>query len=183
MVLAADRAHHGLGHQGRRFWGRAQPRTAVADAQGPGAGVARFSRSQRLSSVGFQRLPVPPGWPQTDRDHAAGAWARARALRTFVGSAARLRQHVVGDGPVRPRPGAQSRRARPTSLGGIRPGLFRLFRRGRFVMVFGSGALLLAYLTVQRAAELWWAKENEARLMASGGIEYGHSHLPLMILF
>jgi methyltransferase len=50
-------------------------------------------------------------------------------------------------------------------------------------MVFGSGAILLAYLTVQRLAELWWAKQNEARLMASGGIEYGHSHLPLMILF
>jgi methyltransferase len=50
-------------------------------------------------------------------------------------------------------------------------------------MVFGSGAILLAYLTVQRVAELWWAKQNEARLMASGGIEHGHSHLPLMILF
>jgi len=50
-------------------------------------------------------------------------------------------------------------------------------------MVFGSGAILLAYLTVQRLAELWWAKQNEARLMASGGIEYGHPHLPLMILF
>ena len=50
-------------------------------------------------------------------------------------------------------------------------------------MVFGTGAILLAYLTVQRLAELRWAKENEARLMASGGIEYGHSHLPLMILF
>jgi methyltransferase len=50
-------------------------------------------------------------------------------------------------------------------------------------MVFGTGAVLLAYLTVQRLAELWWAKQNEARLMASGGIEYGRSHLPLMILF
>jgi methyltransferase len=50
-------------------------------------------------------------------------------------------------------------------------------------MVFGTGAILLAYLTVQRLAELWWAKANESRLMASGGIEYGHSHLPLMILF
>ena len=50
-------------------------------------------------------------------------------------------------------------------------------------MVFGAGAILLAYLTVQRLAELWWAKQNEARLMASGGIEYGHAHLPLMILF
>jgi methyltransferase len=50
-------------------------------------------------------------------------------------------------------------------------------------MVFGTGAIFLVYLTVQRLAELWWAKANEARLMASGGIEYGHSHLPLMILF
>ena len=50
-------------------------------------------------------------------------------------------------------------------------------------MVFGTGAILLAYLTVQRLVELWWAKQNEARLMASGGIEYGHAHLPLMILF
>jgi methyltransferase len=50
-------------------------------------------------------------------------------------------------------------------------------------MVFGIGAIFLVYLTVQRLAELWWAKANEARLLASGGIEYGHSHLPLMILF
>jgi methyltransferase len=50
-------------------------------------------------------------------------------------------------------------------------------------MVFGSGAILLVYLTVQRLIELWWAKENAARLMAAGGVEYGRSHLPLMILF
>jgi len=36
---------------------------------------------------------------------------------------------------------------------------------------------------VQRLVELWWAKENATRLMASGGVEYGRSHLPLMILF
>jgi methyltransferase len=50
-------------------------------------------------------------------------------------------------------------------------------------MAVGGGALLLAYLTAQRLAELWWARQNEARLMAAGGIEYGRSHLPLMILF
>ena len=51
------------------------------------------------------------------------------------------------------------------------------------MIVFGAGAILLAYLTVQRLVELWWAKENATRLMASGGVEYGRSHLPLMILF
>jgi methyltransferase len=46
---------------------------------------------------------------------------------------------------------------------------------------FGWGAALLAYLTVQRVAELWWAKENEQRLFAAGGIEYGRSHLLLIV--
>jgi methyltransferase len=50
-------------------------------------------------------------------------------------------------------------------------------------MAFGTGAVLLACVTVQRLIELWWAKENATRLMASGGVEYGRSHLPLMILF
>jgi methyltransferase len=46
---------------------------------------------------------------------------------------------------------------------------------------FGWGAALLAFLTVQRVAELWWAKENELRLFAAGGIEYGRSHLLLIV--
>jgi methyltransferase len=47
---------------------------------------------------------------------------------------------------------------------------------------FGWGALLLVYLTVQRAAELWWVKQNERRLFTAGGIEYGRDHLPLIVL-
>jgi methyltransferase len=50
-------------------------------------------------------------------------------------------------------------------------------------MIFGTGAILLAYLTIQRLVELLWAKRNETRLLASGALEYGHSHLPLIILF
>jgi methyltransferase len=49
-------------------------------------------------------------------------------------------------------------------------------------MSFGWGSAFLAYLTVQRLIELWWAKQNEARLLAAGGIEHGRSHLWLMIL-
>jgi methyltransferase len=49
-------------------------------------------------------------------------------------------------------------------------------------MQFGWGAALLLYLTVQRLAELWWAKQNEQRLLAAGGVEYGRAHLPLMII-
>lgn len=49
-------------------------------------------------------------------------------------------------------------------------------------MSFGWGSVLLAYLTVQRLAELWWAKQNEARLLAIGGVEHGRSHLWLMVL-
>jgi methyltransferase len=49
-------------------------------------------------------------------------------------------------------------------------------------MSFGWGSALLAYLTVQRLIELGWAKQNEARLLAAGGIEHGRSHLWLMML-
>jgi methyltransferase len=49
-------------------------------------------------------------------------------------------------------------------------------------MDFGWGAALLAYLTVQRVAELWWAKQNERRLLAAGAVQYGKAHLPLIVL-
>jgi methyltransferase len=44
------------------------------------------------------------------------------------------------------------------------------------------GFALLVYLTAQRLAELWWAKKNEAQLLAAGGIEHGRSHFWLMVL-
>lgn len=47
---------------------------------------------------------------------------------------------------------------------------------------FGWGAALLAFLTAQRIAELWWVRQNERRLFAAGGVEYGRAHLPLMVL-
>ena len=47
---------------------------------------------------------------------------------------------------------------------------------------FGWGAALLGFITLQRIAELWWAKQNERRLFAAGGLEYGRSHLPLIVL-
>ena len=47
---------------------------------------------------------------------------------------------------------------------------------------FGWGAALLAFLTLQRIAELWWARQNERRLFAAGGVEYGRSHFPLIVL-
>jgi len=49
-------------------------------------------------------------------------------------------------------------------------------------MHFGGGTILLAYVTVQRLIELSWAKQNERRLLKAGGIEYGGSHLWLLVL-
>jgi methyltransferase len=49
-------------------------------------------------------------------------------------------------------------------------------------MHFGGGAILLGYVTFQRLVELWWAKQNERRLLAAGGVEYGRSHLWLLVL-
>ena len=49
-------------------------------------------------------------------------------------------------------------------------------------MMFGWGAALLAFVTAQRVAELWWARENERRLLAAGGVEFGRSYLLLIVL-
>jgi methyltransferase len=49
-------------------------------------------------------------------------------------------------------------------------------------MHFGAASILLVYVAVQRLAELWWARENERRLLAAGGVEYGGSHLVLIVL-
>ncbi len=45
----------------------------------------------------------------------------------------------------------------------------------------GEGAWLIAFLTVQRLAELAWAQRNTARLRAAGGVEFGGTHYPLMV--
>jgi methyltransferase len=49
-------------------------------------------------------------------------------------------------------------------------------------MDFAWGAALLAFLTVQRVAEVWLAKQNEQRLLAAGAVQYGKAHLPLIVL-
>src|SRR5450830_138237 len=46
----------------------------------------------------------------------------------------------------------------------------------------GEGAWLVAFLIVQRLAELALAQWNTARLRAAGGIEFGAAHYPLMVL-
>jgi methyltransferase len=49
------------------------------------------------------------------------------------------------------------------------------------VIEFGWGAALLAFITLQRIAELWWARQNERILFAAGGVEYGRSHFLLIV--
>jgi methyltransferase len=44
-----------------------------------------------------------------------------------------------------------------------------------------AAAVLLGFVTIQRLAELAWARRNAARLLASGGIEFGRAHYPLMV--
>ncbi len=42
-------------------------------------------------------------------------------------------------------------------------------------------ATLLALVTLQRIAELGWARANETRLRERGAIEHGRSHYPLIV--
>ena len=44
-----------------------------------------------------------------------------------------------------------------------------------------EGAWLIAFLVVQRLAELGLAQWNTLRLRAAGGVEFGASHYPLMV--
>ena len=45
----------------------------------------------------------------------------------------------------------------------------------------GEGAWLVAFLVVQRLAELGLAQWNTVRLRAAGGVEFGAAHYPLMV--
>ena len=45
----------------------------------------------------------------------------------------------------------------------------------------GEAAWLIAFLVVQRLAELGLAQWNTLRLRAAGGVEFGASHYPLMV--
>ena len=45
----------------------------------------------------------------------------------------------------------------------------------------GEGAWLVAFLVVQRLAELALAQWNTGRLRAAGGIEFGAAHYPLLV--
>jgi methyltransferase len=51
------------------------------------------------------------------------------------------------------------------------------------MMIDYGAVVLLGFITLQRLAELIWARSNAARLLAAGGIEYGRDHFPLMIGF
>lgn len=46
-----------------------------------------------------------------------------------------------------------------------------------------SGFFLLAFVTIQRLAELVHAQRNTSRLIAAGAVEHGASHYPLMVGF
>jgi len=46
----------------------------------------------------------------------------------------------------------------------------------------GEGAWLVAFLVIQRLAELVFANSNTARLRAKGAVEFGASHYPLIVL-
>jgi methyltransferase len=50
-------------------------------------------------------------------------------------------------------------------------------------MISAGAVALLGFVTLQRLAELVWARRNAQRLLAAGAIEYGREHYPMMIGF
>ena len=45
-----------------------------------------------------------------------------------------------------------------------------------------AAALLLAFVTLERLAELWLARRNTAALVAAGAVEFSPGHYPLIVL-
>jgi methyltransferase len=45
-----------------------------------------------------------------------------------------------------------------------------------------AAILILAFVTLQRLAELWLAERNRKRLLAKGAVEYGANHYPLIVV-
>jgi methyltransferase len=135
-----------------------------------------------LSLRDFNGFLFHPGGRKLLETMEEGARANARPAPPLLGGAAPLRQHILGDRTVRSGTRNPERSMRTAPAGGIWSGLFRVLRCGGAVIDFGWGAALLGFLTLQRIAELWWAKQNERRLFAAGGVEYGRSHLPLIVL-
>jgi methyltransferase len=45
----------------------------------------------------------------------------------------------------------------------------------------GEGAILIAFVVVQRLAELALARANMRRMLARGGVEFGRSHYPWIV--
>lgn len=44
-----------------------------------------------------------------------------------------------------------------------------------------ASVAVLVFITLQRLAELWWARSNEARLRAAGALEVGARHYPAIV--
>jgi methyltransferase len=44
-----------------------------------------------------------------------------------------------------------------------------------------DGILLLGFVTLQRLAELGWARHNTRRLLATGGVEFGRPHYKFLV--
>ncbi len=44
-----------------------------------------------------------------------------------------------------------------------------------------AAVLLLAFVTAERLAELWWARRNTRGLLANGAIEHAPGHYPLIV--
>ena len=115
IFLVEYRAHHGLGHQGRRLRHRIEPGAAGPDARAARRGAVSVFRARRAVAAGLRRLPIAPRRQQGAADRGGGARVVARSTPLLMAGAEKLRQHVVGDSAVRAEGGARRQGAWPLS--------------------------------------------------------------------
>ena len=153
-----------------------------------GAGSARLSRSEWLPPFGLQRLPVHPGGRKLleTMEEVLGSSAKHSTTRgrscAALAICRRRRPCSFCDRALQA--GARGRYLLAAFGLGFPPiSLRRTFSASAAAMISLGAIALLAFVTLQRLAELVWARSNAQRLVAAGAIEYGREHYALMIGF
>ncbi len=173
---------HGLGGDARRLQSDLLARYPGArDDQASRSRGRLFRESATCSCGDIDAFLCHPGGAKVLDALEVAYELGAGSPRRIARSAARLRQHVGGDGDVRA--GARLRHAVAARTGQrARP----RFHRGLHAAREGLSAtsvlwIVLILVALQRAVESFYAERNTRRLLASGGVEAGASQYPFFL--
>src|SRR6185437_16979715 len=178
--MAAIARHHGLAGRGGWSEGPLLARHSRPRARQIGRCRRGISSPKRARPGRYRRLRLPP-WRRQGADcPREGLRPGRRNARRGTARAARLRQHVGGDGFLRAGADAAPRHQAAHAAQRAWPRLYRRLSCPRRSM--SPVAVVVALVALQRLAELFYAARNTRRLKRRGAVEHGRNHYPLFIV-